>query len=255
MANIHLLVKGLSYRVWPVLLLGLLVGLPSYGQHLEAVGVEASMNVTQTLATPETIFLTPDYAIATNGDGSKYDDVGHRLAAFARFRVKQSRFFVQPEIGYTSTEGQRYLVLYGLASKYGPSWFPFFHHIKRWEVAGLGGLHTGRHTYVLLGPVLAFNKHEGLLPVDPTDYPAGSKIVNSLTQSAITAQILAQLGVGVTFGRFDFNLRLEQSLTPYTRRFTFNNGIYGYRQQIRQGLFTAGILLYKAKPKPVASRE
>ncbi|WP_223652061.1 hypothetical protein [Hymenobacter psoromatis] len=68
-------------------------------------------------------------------------------------------------------------------------------------------------------------------------------------------QLLGQLGVGVTFGRFDFNLRLEQSLTPYTRRFTFDGSTYGYRQQIRQGLATAGFLLYKAKPQPAPGRE
>jgi len=256
MAVVYSLASRVSYRTWLVFLLAsLLLKLPSYGQHLEAIGAEVSFNVTQTLATPETILLPPDYAIATNGDGSKYDDIGYRLAVFARFRVKQSRFFVQSEVGYTATEGQRYLILYGLSSRYGASYFPFAHHIRRWEIAGLGGLHTGRHTYVLLGPVLAFNAHEVPLVVDPTDYPAGAKISNSLTESVITTQALAQLGVGVTFGRFDLNLRLEQSLTPYTRRFTFDGGTYGYRQQIRQGLFTAGILLYKAKPKPVAGRE
>jgi len=56
-------------------------------------------------------------------------------------------------------------------------------------------------------------------------------------------QLLAQAGVGITFGRFDFNLRLEQSLTPYTRRFTFDGTTCRYEQQLRQGLFTAGILL------------
>lgn len=227
--------------------------LPSYGQHLEAIGVQASFNVTQTLATPKGILLPPDYAIATNGDGSKYDDIGCRLTAFARFRIKQSPFFVQPEVSYTATDGQRYLILYGLSSRYGASYFPFGHHIKRWEIAGLGGLHMGRHTYVLLGPVLAFNAHEALLPVDPTAYPAGAKIINSLTQSVISTQILAQLGVGATVGRFDFNLRYEQSLTPYTRRFEYEGSTYGYRQQIRQGLFTGGFLLYKSKQQaPVA---
>ena len=224
----------------------------SSAQHLEALGINGSLNVTQTLATPEGIYLEPDYAIATNGDGSKYDETGYRLAAFARWRLGQAGVFVQPELGYTSTMGQRYLVLYDLQNPYGlgASWFIFGHNIRRWEVAGLAGLHLGRRGYVLLGPVIALNEREALLPEPSGAYPASAKIYNTLTQSVIPWQALAQLGIGFTVGRFDFSARLEQSLTPYTRRFTFDGKTYGYRQQIRQGLLTAGFLLYKRKAPP-----
>jgi len=230
-----------------VLLCYVSMALPSQGQQLEAVAVAGSLAITQTLATPESISLAPAYAIATNGDGSKYDETGYRLSAFARMRLGQSRYFLQAETAYMSTEGQRYLIFYDLSSRYGPSWFIFGHHINRWEIAALGGYHLGRRGYVLLGPSLALNQREPLLPKKPGVYPATNELYNSLTQSVITAQITGQVGIGFTAGRFDFSLRLEQSLTPYTRRFTFDGTTYGYRQQIRQGLLTAGILLYKRK--------
>lgn len=108
-------------------------------------------------------------------------------------------------------------------------------------------MHTGQRTYILAGPVLAFNQQESQLPVRK-GYPASEAIYNSLFASVLPVQLLAQVGVGVTFGRFDFNLRFEQSLTPYSRRFTFDGTTYRYEQQLRQGLFTAGVLLYKRRP-------
>ncbi|PIQ21128.1 MAG: hypothetical protein COW65_10950 [Cytophagales bacterium CG18_big_fil_WC_8_21_14_2_50_42_9] len=72
-------------------------------------------------------------------------------------------------------------------------------------------------------------------------------IYHSLYQSVKPVQVLAQVGIGVVVGRFDFNLRYEQGITPYTTEFEYEGNTYGYRQQIRQGLFTAGLLLYKSK--------
>ncbi len=240
--------------LWIVCLSLLLLPIIGNCQRLEVVGAEMSLNVTQTSVSPNVIALSP-YTLATNVTGTRYDDIGYRFAAYARWQIKRSRLFIQPEVGYTSTKGQPYLVFYdAVPISFGPYYFTFGHHIRRWEIAALGGLHTGRHTYVLLGPVLTFNQRENLLEVTP-GYPASAAIFNSLFQSVQPVQLLGQLGVGVTFGRFDFNLRLEQSLTPYTRRFTFDGSTYGYRQQIRQGLATAGFLLYKAKPQPAPGRE
>lgn len=223
--------------------------LPAAGQHLEAAGAAVSLNVTQTPATPYRVDMG-DYVLVTNGDNSRYDEIGFRLAAYGRWQVETSHFFVQPELAYTSTSGQAYPVLFDLTnSQFGPSFFTFSHQIRRWEVATLGGLHTGHRTYFLLGPVLALNQREAPLPVKP-GYPASAVIFNSLFQSVEPVQLLAQAGVGIVFGRFDFNLRVEQSFTPYTRRFTFNGTTYRYEQQLRQGLFTAGFLLYKSKALP-----
>jgi hypothetical protein len=220
--------------------------LPGTAQHLESAGLSSSLNVTQTLARPYLVDMG-SYVLDTNGDNSRYDEIGYRLAAYARWQVGASRFFAQPEVAYTSTRGQAYLVLYDLTnSQFGPAFFTFGHRINRWEVAALGGLHTGRHTYILAGPVIAFNQREAALPVRK-GYPASDAIYNSLFASVLPVQLLAQAGVGVAFGRFDLSLRFEQSLTPYTRRFAFDGTTYRYEQQIRQGLFTAGILLYKRR--------
>jgi len=194
------------------------------------------------------------YVLATNGDNSRYDEIGYRLAAYARWQVKASRFFMQPELAYTDTKGQAYPVLYNLTNtQFGPSFFTFGHTIRRWELAVLAGRHTGKHTYILGGPLIAINQRQTLLPETP-GYPASAAIFNSLFQSVLPVQLLAQAGIGATFGRFDFNLRYEQSLTPYTRRFTFEGTTYRYEQQIRQGVFTAGFLLHRRREEGVPLR-
>lgn len=238
----------LSYLIWLLLTLPLGVA----GQHLEAFGGEVSVNVTQTIASPVVINLTP-YKIVTNDDLFPYDEIGYKLATYARWQVGLSRFFVQPELGYTSTRGQAYGVYYyPVTSPLGPDEFIFSHQVRRWEIASLAGMHTSRRTYVLVGPLLIFNQQQALLNVKP-GYPATEAIYNSFYQSVEPVQLLGQVGVGFLVGRFDFNLRYEQSLTPYTRRFVYDGNSYGYRQQIRQGLFTAGFLLYKSKQQaPVA---
>lgn len=229
-----------------LLLLTLASVLPVAAQHLETVAVATSLNVTQTLARPNFIDMG-SYVVATQGDPSCYDEVGYRLAASARWRLGQRYFFVQPEVAYASTSGQAYQVLYDLHnSQFGPAFFTFSHHIRRWEIAPLVGWHTTRHGYILAGPLLALNLREADIPEKP-GYPASGTIYNSLNRSVEPVQLAAQVGIGYLLGRFDFSLRLEQSLTPYTRRFTFEGTTYGYRQQIRQGLFTAGFLLYKRR--------
>jgi len=234
--------------------IGLLASLPfaAAGQRLEAAGASISLNVTQTKARPYVI-PTGYYTLYTNADYAEYDDLGYRLAAYVRWQIGQSSFFVQPELGYTSSRGQTYQI----ASKPDPRFpFPDFEVfspiIRRGELAALAGWHTGRHTYLMAGPVLAINQREAVL--DTTNHTS-LNVYNSLNQSVIRVQLLGQVGVGVTFGRFDFNLRLEQSLTPYSNSFILNGTTYSYRQQIRQGLATAGFLLYKAKPQPAPGRE
>lgn len=235
----------------------LVVGLPliATGQQLEAVGGEVSANITQTLAAAKVILLPP-YTLKTDDDFA-YDETGYRLAAYARWRVGNSPFFVQPEIGYTSTRGQFYGIYYypPVAGPLGPDSFIFSHFINRWEIAGLGGWHISRRAYVLGGVLLAFNQREEQLEVQPGSFPATEAIYNSLYRSVEPTQLLAQLGIGYLVGRFDFNLRLEQSLTPYTNRFSFDGITYRYQQQIRQEMLTVGFQLYKNKPQSVAERE
>lgn len=236
----------------------LLIGLPSaaIGQRLEAVGGAVSGNITQTPLASSKIIILPPYMLRTD-DQFAYDETGYRLAAYARWQLGKSRFFVQPEVAYTATQGQTYGIFYnsGLGGSLGLDEFIFGHHIRRWEIAGLGGIHLSRRTYVTGGLLVAFNQRENQLAVQPGSFPATEAIYNSLYQSVEPTQLLAQLGIGYLVGRFDFNLRLEQSLTPYTNRFTFDGITYRYRQQIRQEMLTIGFLLYKGQPQPVAERE
>ena len=214
------------------------------GQRLEALGAATSFNVTQTWATPLVIPMGY-YTLLTGEDGSRTDDNGYRLSAYGRWQVGSSRIFVQPEVGYTSSRGQNYLIThYRIYTQFGPDVEGFSHFLHRWELAALAGVHTGRRTYVLAGPVLVLNQREQIEV--SAQYPL-TALYSSLYQSVEPVQLLGHVGIGFLAGRFDFNLRYEQSLTPYSRRFTFEGSTYGYRQQVRQGLFTAGFLLYKNK--------
>lgn len=120
-------------------------------QHLEAAGLSGSLNVTQTPARPAFVNMG-SYVLDMHGDNSRYDEIGYRLAAYARWQLGASRFFGQPELAYTDTRSQAYPVLYDLTNpQFGPSFFTFSHTIRRWEAAGLLGLHTGRQAYVRTG--------------------------------------------------------------------------------------------------------
>ncbi len=221
--------------------------LAAFGQHLEAVGAAVSLNVTQTQASPSVIDLGY-YTLVTDADFSRYDEIGYRLAAYGRWQVGGSRFFVQPELGYTASRGQRYAITYYPSSTtaLGPNEEGIVHRLRRGELAMLAGLHTGRHTYLLVGPVLAVNQRQ---QADPGYHL--SELYNSLYQSVEPVNVLGQVGVGFVTGRFDFQLRYERSLTPYSRRFTFEGKVHSYRQEIRQCLLTAGFLLHKS-PQPSA---
>jgi hypothetical protein len=214
------------------------------GQRLEAVGAALSFNVTQSRATPLVIPMGT-YTLHPGTGYARLDNVGHRLTAYGRWQLGESRLFGQAELGYTSSEGQEYrLTHYRLVTPLGPDVEGFQHPLHRVEVAALAGWHTSRRTYVLAGPVLAFNQRETIEV--SARYPL-TAIYQSLYQSVKPVQVLAQVGIGVLAGRFDFNLRYEQGLTPYTTQFAYEGNTYGYRQQLRQGLFTAGFLLYKRK--------
>ena len=227
------------------LLLNTLLLQPAYAQHIESVSLSSSFLVTQTTVRPYIIDMAPYYTLDTQADKGHYDEIGFRVAVAGRLRLGTAGLFMQPEIAYTSTTGQATEVQYAVPSM--PNWnsfFTFSHKIRRWEVAPLIGWHTGQRGYVAAGPLLALNLREAPIAERP-GYPASDVLYNSLNRSVEPVQLLGQVGIGYLLGRFDFSLRLEQSLTPYTRQFTFEGSTYSYRQHIRQGLFTAGILLYK----------
>jgi hypothetical protein len=235
---------GFSFDIGRIILLYWITaffGRPAWAQHLEAVLASTSLNSTQTKATSAAIPIGPIYTLLTDVDRNRYDDIGYRLTLAARWRVGNGGFFAQPEAAFTATRGQSYIIRYYRTPQF-PDGDTFSHRIRRWELAGLLGYHTSRRTYILVGPVLAFNQQQAQLAALPGSVAA---VYNSLFQTVEPVQVLVQAGAGLTVGRFDLSLRLEQSLTPYSRRGTFEGATYGYEQHIRQGLFTAGFLIYK----------
>ena len=223
--------------------------LTTFGQHLEAVGGVIGATITQTPITSSKAVIFFPYMLRTDDGSFVYGGTGYRLATYARWQVGNSRFFVQPEIAYTATEGPTYGIFYssGLSGSFSLDEFTFRHTIKRWEIAGLGGMHLNARAYVLGGVLLSFNQREKQLDVQPGSFPATEAIYNSLYQSVEPTQLSAQLGIGYVVGRLDFSLRLEQSLTPYTNHFTLDGIRYRYQQQIRQEMLTVGFLLHKGE--------
>jgi|GEM_PF-1376166 len=224
---------------------------PAWAQHLEAVLASTSLNITQTKATSAAIPIGPIYTLLTDVDRNRYDEIGYRLTLAARWRVGNAGFFAQQEAAFTATRGQSYIIRYYRTPQF-PDGDTFSHRIRRWELSGLLGYHTSRHTYILAGPVLALNQQQAQLAALPGSVDA---VYNSLFQTVEPMQVLVQAGAGLTAGRFDFSLRLEQSLTPYSRRGTFEGATYGYEQQTRQGLLSAGFLVYKQQaPAPLPAQ-
>ncbi len=85
------------------LLAALLILLPFnalQAQHLEAVGLSASFNISQTRS-HESVIQIGNYTFLPSDDGSRTDDTGNRYSAFARLGFGAGRVFIQPEIAYT----------------------------------------------------------------------------------------------------------------------------------------------------------
>lgn len=208
-------------------------------QRLEAVGVGASFNVSQTWAR-QRIIQVEQYTIRTDDDGSRADDTGNRFSAYARIGFGAGKWFVQPEVAYTSVLGnQSSISYYSRPNAPWPDISYVYPRLKRTEVALLGGVHLGRRWYAVAGPLVAFNQRPGFTPANNL---AG--LYASLEQSPERVQALAQAGVGVQLWRFDLTARYEHSLTPYTRQFKYNQQTYAYRQRTSQFILGAGFLLH-----------
>jgi hypothetical protein len=212
-------------------------------QRLEAAGVGASFNISQTWARQRQI-LVEQYTIRTDDDGSRLDDTGNRYSAYARVGFGAGKVFVQPEVAYTSVLGNQTSITYFSRPDVNTQ-FPdvsfLYPRLRRAEVAVLGGVYLGRRLYVLAGPLLAVNRREKDIH-DPFYRPY--ELVNSLNRSVVRTQLLGQLGLGLQLGRFELTARYEHSLTPYTREFVYRQQTYAYRQRTGQAIFGLGFLVY-----------
>jgi hypothetical protein len=221
----------------------LLSALAARAQRLEAVGVGASFNISQTRARQRQI-LVEQYTIRTDDDGSRLDDTGNRYSAYARVGFGEGKVFVQPEVAYTSVLGNQTSITYfskpDVNTQY-PDVSVLYPRLRRAEVALLGGVHLSRRLYALGGLLLAVNEREKNIH-DPLYRPY--ELVNSLNRSVVRAQVLGQLGFGLQLGRFELQARYEHSLTPNTREFEYHGQTYAYRQRTGQALFGLGFLVY-----------
>ncbi|SHI89739.1 hypothetical protein SAMN02745146_1841 [Hymenobacter daecheongensis DSM 21074] len=221
----------------------LLLAIAAPAQRLEAVGVGASFNISQTWVRQRQIQVE-QYSIRTDDDGSRLDDTGNRFSAFARIGLGTGKLFVQPELAYTSVLGNQSSITYFSRPDVNlvyPDVSYLYPRLRRTELALLGGLHLSRRFYVLAGPLLALNQREGNTH-DPAFRPA--ELFNSLHRSVERVQVLGQLGVGLQLGRFDITARYERSLSPYTRAFDYNGRTYAYRQRTGQAIFGLGFLVF-----------
>ncbi|RYU81869.1 hypothetical protein [Hymenobacter persicinus] len=225
------------------LLLASLASVTARAQRLEAVGVGASFNISQTWAR-QRLIQVEQYTLQTDTDGSRLDDTGNRFSAYARLRLGEGKVFVQPELAYTSVLGNQSSITYFSQPDVNmvyPDVSYLYPRLRRTEVALLGGAHLTRRLSVLAGPLLALNQRE------KDQYAASFKpaeLYRSLAASVERVQILGQLGVGLQLGRFDLTARYEHSLTPYTREFAYRQRTYAYRQRTGQAIFGLGFLVY-----------
>ncbi len=199
-------------------------------QRLEAVGVAASFNVAQTWVRQSRISAA-EFTLRTDTDGSRLDDTGNRFSAYARVGVGAGRFFVQPELAYSSVLGQDISVGFRQRpdSPGDDNISTFKHRLRRLEAAPLAGWRFGQNAYLLAGPVVVVNLHERSGSPDTRS----GELAAGLNGSVERVQLAAQAGIGVKLWRLDLNARFEHSLTPYTKAFLLDNQRYGYRQSTR----------------------
>jgi hypothetical protein len=212
---------------------------------VEVVGLAASFNVSQSWAREPGLQLGR-YQLQTKTGAVRFDDTGNRYSAYARIRLGEGSYFLQPEVAYTSVLSSKYDLTYpgDLGSPSAPDYqsassVPFGYRIRRAELATLVGRHFGAHFYVLAGPVLALQHRE---PGDGQS--ASSTVYRSLYEAVAPAQLLGQVGVGLQVWRLDFGLRYEQGLTPFSRQVTYQSQTQDFHQQTNQFILSVGALLY-----------
>lgn len=228
-----------------LLLAGGLAMPAAHAQRVEVAGLAASFNVSQSWAREASLQLG-SYQLQTKSGSVRFDDTGNRYSAYARVRLGEGSFFLQPELAYTSVLSSKYDLSYpsDLGSPGAPGYqpansAPFGYRIRRAELAALAGRHIGPHFYVLAGPVLALQYRE--LASGPS---ATAAVYRSLYEAVAPAQLLGQVGVGLQVWRLDFGLRYEQSLTPYSRQLIYQGQTQGFHQHTNQLLLSVGALLY-----------
>lgn len=232
-------------KCFALLLVGGLAIPAARAQRVEVAGLAASFNVSQSWAREASLQLGR-YDLQTKSGAVRFDDTGNRYSAYARVRLGEGSYFLQPELAYTSVLSSNYELSYpgDLGSPGAPNYQsassgPFGYRIRRAELAALAGRHVGPHFYVLAGPVLALQHRQLASGPSATD-----AVYRSLYEAVAPTQLLGQVGVGLQVWRLDFGLRYEQSLTPYSRQLTYQGQTQGFHQHTSQFLLSVGALLY-----------
>lgn len=228
-----------------VLLAGGLATPAAQAQRVEVVGLAASFNVSQSWAREPSLQLGR-YDLQTKSGAVRFDDTGNRYSAYARIRLGEGSYFVQPELAYTSVLSSKYDLSYpgdpGPPSAPGyqsAGSAPFGYRIQRAELAALAGRHLGPRFYVVAGPVLALQHR-----VTFSGQSAGSEVAHSLYEAVDPVQLLGQVGGGLQVWRLDFGLRYEQGLTPFSHQVTYQGQTQDFHQQTGQFILSVGALLY-----------
>ena len=228
-----------------MLLAGGLATPAARAQRVEVVGLAASFNVSQSWARESSLQLGR-YDLQTKAGAVRFDDTGNRYSAYARVRLGEGSYFLQPELAYTSVLSSKYDLSYpgDLGSPSTPGYqsagsAPFGYRIRRAEVAALAGRHFGPRFYVLAGPVLALQQRE----LDGGQSSIAT-VYRSLYEAVNPVQLLGQVGVGLQVWHLDFGLRYEQGLTPFSRQVTYQGQTQSLHQQTNQFILSVGVLLY-----------
>lgn len=234
------------YATYLLALGGLLATFTAQAQHLQAIGVAGSFNISQSQVREPGLQLG-SYYLQPATRRPRLDDTGNRLSVYARVGLGKGHYFAQPELAYTSTLSSKYTLSY--PGDPGPASAPdyesassasFGYRMRRAELAALVGRHFSSHFYVLAGPVLAWQHQQSATGTSGT-----AAVYRSLYSAVVPVQLLGQVGLGLQAGRLDLGLRYEHSLTPYTSQVTYQGQTQDFRQHTSQVIFSVGALLCK----------
>ncbi|QIL75109.1 PorT family protein [Hymenobacter sp. HDW8] len=208
---------------------------PTYAQQLQAAGISAGFNIAR-LKADRYAFRYNSILIDPLADQSN-DETGNSITLFGRWKIGQTGWYLQPELGYMSALETP--ILLSNAS----SAFPYSNsRIRRLDARLLGGYQSGP-LRLFAGPSIGyylFNSRNFTSP-DPELQAA----MSALDANPKRWQASVQAGAGVTLGRLDLNVRYEWGLSPYKQSFPAPGESPFLTRRMQQLVLEGGFQLYR----------
>ncbi|MBC6605610.1 PorT family protein [Hymenobacter sp. BT188] len=208
---------------------------PAYAQQLQAAGISAGFNVAR-LKADRYAFRYNSVLIDPFADQSN-DETGNSITLFGRWKIGQTGWYVQPELGYMSTLETPVLLSNATTS------FPYSNsRIRRLDARLLGGYQSGP-LRLFAGPSIGYYLYNSRNFTSPD--PEVQAVMSALDANPKRWQASVQAGAGVTLGRVDLNVRYEWGLSPYKESFPAPGESAFMTRKLQQLVLEGGFQLYK----------